>query len=101
MISPTVAIGDGRTYASAARNPGALVSSGGASDAFEDMEGVLSLSLIFPGFTVDSIEKSFFARGPAFKPRLEDESFVGEGGSGERGNGWSSKEKIDRSSPFH
>jgi hypothetical protein len=77
------------------------VSSGGASDAFEDMEGVLSLFLMFPGLTVDSFENSFFVLGPAFDPRLEDESFVGDGGRGESGRGRSSNENIDKSSPFH
>lgn len=48
-----MAIGDGLTYASAARKPGAFVSSGGLSVACEEMEGVLSLSFRLPGCMVD------------------------------------------------
>lgn len=94
-------MGEGRTYASAARNPGALVSSGGASETFEEIEGVFNWALMFPGLTVDSFENSFFVLGPAFGARLEEESFAGEGGRGERGSALSSKENMDKSSPFH
>ena len=94
-------MGDGRTYASAARNPGAFISSGGASVSFDEIEGVFNLSFRFPGFTVESSEKSLFVLGPAFWSKVVVDSLVGVGGIGERGNGRSSKEKIDRSSPFH
>lgn len=100
-------MGDGRTYASAARNPGELVSSGGASVRREEMEGVFNFAFRFPGLTVDSSENSFLVLGPDFGSRKEsddneaDESLRGVGGIGERGKGRSSSEKIERSSPFH
>ncbi len=94
-------IGDGRTYASAARKPGAFVSSGGASESFDEIDGVFSLALMLPGFTVDSSENSFLVFGPAFGTRLVEEPFTGEGGIGESGKGRSSRENIDKSSPFH
>jgi hypothetical protein len=98
---PTVAIGDGRTYASAARNPGALVSSGGPSVALEEIDGVFSLTFRLPGFTLETSEFSFLVFGPAFKTNDVVELLVGEGGIGESGRGRSSSEKMDKSSPFH
>lgn len=87
MIFPTVAIGEGRTYASAARKPGAFVSSGGTSVGLDKMEGVLSLSFMFPGLTVDSSENSLLVLGPAFGTKLVVDWFEGDRGSGERGRG--------------
>lgn len=40
LMVPTVAIGLGRTYASAARKPGLLVSSSGVLEGCVEMEGV-------------------------------------------------------------
>lgn len=77
------------------------MSSGGASEGFEEMDGVLSLSFMLPGLTVDSSEKSRFVLGPALGTRLAVESVGGELGMGESGRGWSSREKMERSSPFH
>lgn len=96
-----VAIGEGRTYASAALNPGAFVSSGGVSEILEDIDGVVNLFLMFPGLIVAWLENSFLVLGSAFDLAEEDESTDEDRGTGERGNGLSSKEKIDRSSPFH
>lgn len=99
-MSPTLAIGDGRTYASAARKPGEFVNSGGLSVCCEDIEGVFSFDFRFPGFTVDWLEKSFLVVGPALS-KVVEESLVGVGGRGDNGSGRSSREKIDKSSPFH
>lgn len=44
---PTVAIGLGRTYASAARKPGVLPISAGVLDCLDDIDGVLSAFLRF------------------------------------------------------
>lgn len=107
MILPTVTIGDGRTYASAARKPGAFVSSGGdwPAENFEDIEGVLNRLLRLLGFTVASSENSFLVLGPASATRFVEEPFGGddgiERGRGDKGRGLSSRENIDRSSPFH
>ena len=98
-MSPTVAMGEGRTYASAARNPGVFVNSG-ASVSLDDIEGVFKEAFRFPGFTVDSSEFSLLVLGPALSS-VTVEPLVGVGGIGESGKGRSSREKMDRSSPFH
>lgn len=77
------------------------MSSGGDSETFEEIEGVFSWDLMFPGLTVDSFENSLFVLGPAFDARLAEELFAGEGGRGDSGSGLSSNENIDKSSPFH
>jgi len=46
---PTVAIGLGRTYASAARKPGVLPISAGVFDCLDDIEGALSVFLSISG----------------------------------------------------
>jgi hypothetical protein len=99
MIVPAAAVGDGRTYASAARNPGVLVSSG-SSELFEVIEGVLNFAFRFPGFTTDL---STFSRAlsPVCSSKDAEDSFDGAAAPGERGSGMSSREKIERSSPFH
>ena len=51
---PTVAIGLGRTYASAARKPGLLPRSGGVPDLSEDIDGVERVVLRFVGLTGES-----------------------------------------------
>lgn len=79
------------------------MSSGGASLAFasDEIEGVFNLSFRLPGFTADSSENAFFDIGPALWTKLVVDPLEGEGGSGDRGKGWSSNEKMDKSSPFH
>lgn len=98
-ILPTVEIGDGRTYASAARNPGEFVSSGGLSVTSDEIEGVFNLDFKLPGLIVDPSEISFFVLDPASKVVVD--AFIGVGGTAESGSGRSSREKIDKSSPFH
>jgi hypothetical protein len=61
----------------------------------------LRFCLKFPGFTFNSAESSLLIPGPGFCTRLEVDPFEGVGGTVESGRGRSSKEKIDRSSPFH
>lgn len=53
------------------------------------------------GVTAVSFESSFFVLGPALISNLVVESLDNLRGKGESGSGWSSKEKIERSSPFH
>lgn len=53
MTLPTVVIGLGRTYASAARKPGVDPISAGVLDCFDDIDGVLSEFLSFSGMIGD------------------------------------------------
>lgn len=64
------------------------MSSGGTSVAFEEIEGVFSLSLMLPGLTVDSSENSLFVLGPDLGTKLVvDWLFEGVGGIGDSGRG--------------
>jgi hypothetical protein len=69
----------------------------------DEIEGVLSLAFKLPGLTVDSSESSFLvvAAAAAFSTNEVVDSFLGVGGVASRGSGRSSREKIDKSSPFH
>lgn len=102
---PTVAIGLGRTYASAARKPGVLPISDGVFDLCDVMEGVESLSFKVSGMTgAVSVERLSENAGEFLSTETVEAVGVGPGtselGSGWRGRGLSSSEKIDRSSPF-
>lgn len=103
---PTVATGLGRTYASAARSPGlAVVRSDGEWQGSDDeMEGVRKDLLMFEGETRDcSVEWLCEKLGEVRSTENVDEFIdfcplvivVAEGGSSA-----SSREKIERSSPF-
>ncbi len=100
---PTVAMGEGRTKASAARKPGVLPISAGVSDLrSEDIEGVLRVAFRDEGEiegecswereweNEGEVESTFFILGAG-----EEEL-----GWGCRGRGLSSREKMERSSPF-
>ena len=102
---PTVAIGLGRTYASAARKPGVLPISDGVYDLCDDMEGVESLFFKVSGITGDaSVERLSENAGEFRSTETVEPLGVGPGtselGSGWRGKGLSSSEKMERSSPF-
>lgn len=102
---PTVAIGLGRTYASAARKPGVLLISAGVFDFCDEMEGVESLFFKVSGMTGDvSVERLCEKAGELLFTETVEALEVGPGtselGSGWRGRGLSSSEKIERSSPF-
>lgn len=73
------------------------MSSGGASESLDEIDGVFKLALRLPGLTVDSSEFSLLVFGPS---RVVVDS-LGVGGMGESGRGRSSRENIDKSSPFH
>jgi hypothetical protein len=57
--------------------------------------------LRFKGVTIVSPESSFLVLGPAVLSSVVVDSLAGLRGKGESGSGRSSKEKIERSSPFH
>ena len=102
---PTVAIGLGRTYASAARKPGVLPISDGVFDLCDEMEGVESLVFRVSGMTGDvSVERLSENAGEFRSTETVEPLGVGPGtselGSGWRGRGLSSSEKMERSSPF-
>lgn len=102
---PTVAIGLGRTYASAARKPGVLPISDGVFDFCDEMEGVESLFFRVSGMTGDaSVERLSEKAGEFLSTETVEALGVGPGtselGSGWRGRGLSSSEKMERSSPF-
>lgn len=106
MTFPTVATGLGRTYASAARKPGVLTISDGVFDFCDEMEGVESLFLKVSGITGDvSVERLSEYAGEFLSTETVEALGVGPGtselGSGWRGRGLSSSEKMERSSPFH
>ena len=102
---PTVAMGLGRTYASAARKPGVLAISDGVFDFCDVMEGVESLFFKVSGMTGPvSVERLSENAGEFLSKDTVDAWGSGPGtselGSGWRGRGLSSSEKIERSSPF-
>ena len=102
---PTVAMGLGRTYASAARKPGVLPISDGVFDLRDEIEGVKSLFFRVSGMTGDvSVERLSENAGELLSTETVEALGVGPGtsefGSGWRGRGLSSSEKIERSSPF-
>lgn len=85
---PTVATGEGLTYASAARNPGVLEISAGAPLSREDIDGVLVFALRFEGLIVVSSERwrAFF-----WSTKEADDALPGEfGGRADIGSIWSS-----------
>ena len=100
VMYPFVYTGAGRTYASAARYPGALVSSGGFRlDRSDEIEGFVNVRFRFPGVTV--VPSSTSLRGVPV-PAADGDVVSGVGGgSAVTGSVWSSTEKMDRSSPFH
>lgn len=67
----------------------------------DEIEGVFNLAFRFPGLTVTSSEWSFLVFVPCFLSKEAVEALDGVGGIGDSGRGRSSKEKIERSSPFH
>ena len=94
---PTVAIGLGRTYASAARKPGVLPISDGVFDFCNGMEGVESLCFKVSGTTGDvSVERLSENAGELLSKETVEALGVGpdtsELGSGWRGRGLSSRE---------
>lgn len=102
---PTVVIGLGRTYASAARKPDVLPISDGVFDFCSEMEGVESLVFKVSGMTGDvSVERLSENAGEFLSKETVEALGVGLGtselGSGWRGRGLSSSEKMERSSPF-
>lgn len=101
FISPATAVGVGRLYASAALYPGVFLNSGPLEVGSDDMDGDKRLSLRVDGET-DVIEGcgTISADGSCGSEELLDELDNGEDEDRE-GNGISSMEKIDRSSPFH
>lgn len=101
FTSPAMAVGVGRLYASAALYPGVLVNSGFLRDGSDDMDGDERSSFRVVGET-DAIEDGgSLSSGCVCSSRESlDEFGNGEDEHGE-GNGMSSTEKIDRSSPFH
>ena len=102
VTCPTVVIGLGRTYASAARKPGVLPISDGVFDTCDEMEGVVSVFFKFSGLTGDASVEWLSENAGEF---LSTETLgfgpgTSELGSGWRGRGLSSSEKMERSSPF-
>lgn len=77
------------------------MSSGGLSVCLDVIEGVFKAAFKLPGFTVDSSEFCFLVFGPAFWSTSDEVDSLGMEGLGSSGSGKSSKEKIERSSPFH
>lgn len=103
---PMVAIGLGRTYASAARKPDALRRSAGVFEVCEEIEGVERVFLRLVGETGDCVEERLCEKaGEALSTEIV-EALVEfgipwlEAELGERGRSSSSRETIDRSSPF-
>lgn len=77
------------------------MSSGGLSVCFDEIEGVLSVAFKLPGFTVDSSEFCFLVFGPVVWSTSDELDSLGVEGLASSGKGKSSREKIERSSPFH
>lgn len=94
---PCVAIGVGRTYASAARNPG-FSASVFALCPFGVISWGDSVSLSVEGDTVE-FSKDWLCEKEGDCVSKEAVDWLRE--NGERGSGVSSFEYIDRSSPFH
>ena len=100
---PLVAMGDGRTKASAARYPGVDEISADDLEGAEDIEGVLRVSLMVVGATgVWGVAERLSEK--AGEPRLSEivdsEGEAKSLGFGGWGRLWSSTEWIERSSPF-
>ena len=84
---PTVAIGLGRTYASAARKPGVLPISDGVFDFCDEIEGVESLFFRVSGITGDaSVERLSENAGELLSTETVEALGVGPGTS-ELGSG--------------
>ena len=98
-------MGEGRTYASAARKPAAAVRAGSPGKSLlgrlETMDGVLRFTFRLVGLIADPLEYPRFMLGEESSARLVDDLLDGVGGRCERGRGRSSNEEMDRSSPFH
>lgn len=101
FTSPTTTVGVGRVYASAALYPGVFVNSASLEVGSDDMDGDSKLSFRVDGDT-DAIDGGVDSSPtcPCGSSEFLDVFDDGEDGDGE-GNGISSTEKIDRSSPFH
>jgi hypothetical protein len=95
-IFPTVYIGEGRTYASAARKPGTAVRAGSLGVSLlrrsETMDGVLRLTFMLAGLIADSSEYPRSVSGEEFSARLVEDLLDEVGGRCERGRGRSSSE---------
>ena len=105
MTSPTVAMGLGRTYASAARKPGLLPKSAGVPNLPDDMDGVDRVVLRFVGLTGDSAasDRDWEYDGDDWSRETLEVvgDLLGERWRfGWRGSSLSSREKTERSSPF-
>lgn len=100
MIFPLATIGAGRIYASAARYPGVLVSSGLGFGGSDDIEGFVRVCLRLVGVTEISSSTSALVEAVVAFGELAG-AMICVRGRQETGSVWSSTEKMDRSSPFH
>lgn len=86
---PTVAIGLGLTYASAARKPGVLPISAGVLDFWDEIDGVASLFLRFSGRTGEvSVERLCEKEGEDRSTDMVDSLRDCGPGTSELGFGW-------------